>query len=342
MKLFRKEKNIAGKRYYFCGLKIFERKPSPKGEKVYFLGIRLLHKKSNKLNLSLNSINAELNKLKNKLNATIDMSALPKAQGFKRLLQLLNLEIIAEIDRLCRKHNLKYWLSFGSALGAIRHQGYIPWDDDIDICMMHDDWLKFNELAPQEMLPAFKNIILPGDIGRVCMLDFSPTTDQELIDFLHWKIQDKLFFGVDIFPVHWLTDSIDEETAAAKLMEIRTWKENQRNQAKSDIHAHEHIQLEVDKKQSDLIAQAPSKRMFASMHSIHPVARIWHTEDVFPLRETSFEHLSLFIPHRAELLLWLQFGDFWEPIMSHTHISINNLSRREMIKLLTHAKRLGL
>jgi len=272
----------------------------------------------------------------------VDMSTLPKAKGFTRLLQLLNLEIIAEIDRLCRKHNLKYWLSFGSALGAIRHQGYIPWDDDIDLCMLHDDWLKFNEIATREMQPKFINVILPGDIGRVCMQEFSPQTDKELIGFLRWEKQEKLFFGVDIFPVHWLKDDIHEETAAAKLMEIRAWKAAQRSRAKSDIHKHEEIQLEVDKKQLFLIADAPSKHMFASMHSLHPVARIWKTEDVFPLREVPFEHLTLFVPYRAELLLWMQFGNYWEPIMSHTHLSIDKLSRNEMIKLLSHKTRLGI
>lgn len=68
-----------------------------------------------------------------------------------RALQEKELECLKEIDRICRKHQIKYFLSWGSAIGAIRHQGFIPWDDDIDITMMQDDYIRFKEVAKAEM-----------------------------------------------------------------------------------------------------------------------------------------------------------------------------------------------
>ncbi len=53
-----------------------------------------------------------------------------------RELQKCQLEILREIDRVCTKHNLVYCLALGSCLGAVRHGGFIPWDDDIDVCML--------------------------------------------------------------------------------------------------------------------------------------------------------------------------------------------------------------
>lgn len=284
---------------------------------------------------------AQVNKLQGAYEATIDIANLPKARGFLRVLQLLNLEIMMEVDRVCRKHGLRYWLSFGSALGAVRHGGYIPWDDDIDLCMLHSDWIKFNELAKTELNPQFCNIVLPGDIGRMCMTEFAPENDVELMGFLRWSRQEKLMFGVDIFPVHWLRDDMEENEAGACLMKIRADKIRRRKASNKSVAAYRQVQEMADTKEKALCGSEDSKRLFASMHSLHPVPRIWRSEDIFPLREVDFEGKKFFVPKEAELLLWMQFGNFWEPVISHSHLSINQISREEMLKLIKHARRLG-
>ena len=52
----------------------------------------------------------------------------------------MQLDILVSLDGFCRKHGLRYYLTAGTLLGAVRHQGYIPWDDDIDIAMPRDDY----------------------------------------------------------------------------------------------------------------------------------------------------------------------------------------------------------
>ena len=60
-------------------------------------------------------------------------------------------EILDEFVRVCKKHNLKYTLVAGTLLGAKRHSGFIPWDDDVDVGMLREDYEKFLEVAPKEL-----------------------------------------------------------------------------------------------------------------------------------------------------------------------------------------------
>lgn len=65
-----------------------------------------------------------------------------------RELQLVELEILDEFDRICKENNLTYFLSSGTLLGAVRHKGFIPWDDDIDVCMPIKDYRRLCRIAP--------------------------------------------------------------------------------------------------------------------------------------------------------------------------------------------------
>ena len=75
--------------------------------------------------------------LKNKYNP--DGSTLRKAQ--MRMVEMLKF-----IDKLCSDNNIDYWIDYGSLLGAVRHGGFIPWDDDMDIAMTWKDYKKFRKL----------------------------------------------------------------------------------------------------------------------------------------------------------------------------------------------------
>lgn len=72
-----------------------------------------------------------------------------------RKAQLLMLKILKEIHNICVKNNIKYFLSDGTLIGAIRHNGFIPWDDDLDIGMLREDYEKFCSIAQEELPEEF-------------------------------------------------------------------------------------------------------------------------------------------------------------------------------------------
>lgn len=87
-----------------------------------------------------------------------------KGETRLRQCQLVMLRMLKIFDFLCTKHDIKYFLTGGSLLGAIRHHGFIPWDDDLDIGMTRDNYEKFIQYAVPE-LPAdifFQNIDTDG------------------------------------------------------------------------------------------------------------------------------------------------------------------------------------
>lgn len=65
------------------------------------------------------------------------------------------LMVLGEIDRICQKYNIKYYADWGTMLGAIRHGGFIPWDDDMDIGMLRDDYIRFRQAAAKELPKEF-------------------------------------------------------------------------------------------------------------------------------------------------------------------------------------------
>lgn len=81
--------------------------------------------------------------VKDEIN-TLDQEQLTKAKK-------IMVEILVEVDRICTKYEIEYYLADGTLLGAIRHGGFIPWDDDLDISMLRKDYNKFLKVAEKEL-----------------------------------------------------------------------------------------------------------------------------------------------------------------------------------------------
>lgn len=75
-----------------------------------------------------------------------------------------NYRMLDELDRVCRLHGIRYYLAYGGLLGAVRHGDFIPWDDDVDVVMTHEEYAKLREVK-SEFQPPFQ-LVEPDDYGE--------------------------------------------------------------------------------------------------------------------------------------------------------------------------------
>ncbi|MBQ9665536.1 MAG: LicD family protein [Bacteroidaceae bacterium] len=137
-----------------------------------------------------------------------------------RTLQLRILDILLAIDKVCREHGLRYYLAAGTMLGAMRHQGFIPWDDDVDIAMPRKDYDQLMQYGkqwmpqPYEVLCAENNLDYPSDFAKI--IDASTT----LIERAHHSYIGGIY--VDVFPLDSITSDSLKQTI--HLFRYSFWK----------------------------------------------------------------------------------------------------------------------
>lgn len=136
-----------------------------------------------------------------------------------REMQLAELDILIEFDRICRENNLTYSLVGGTLLGAVRHKGFIPWDDDIDIAMARPEYEKLYKLITEnsDVLP--DNLELISDRGENALVPFLKITDKNVtVQSEAGESSDNLW--IDIFPI----DGYPKDDKKA----LKFWKKNLR------------------------------------------------------------------------------------------------------------------
>ena len=123
-------------------------------------------------------------------------------KNYKRKLQLKILDIVKDIDKLCRENNIEYYILYGSALGAIRHKGFIPWDDDFDIGMTYDNYKKFLNVC-EKKLDKNKYYVQTYEKEKNYYLSFAKIRDitTTLIEESNKNIDIIRSVYVDVFPL---------------------------------------------------------------------------------------------------------------------------------------------
>lgn len=223
-------------------------------------------------------------------------------------------EMLLAVDRVCRKHNIPYWLSSGTLLGAVRHGGYIPWDDDLDIELLRPDYEHLMRVLPDE-LPA--DMVLQThetDPGYFFLFAKVRDTHSYLSESNRY---DRIFrhrgIYIDIFPfekaplpLHWI--SCRAHGFTYKIM---------KNPRHSDEEARRRVMRLV---KLNTRFTFPVLRALSALWPTRLVRYGWgvpysdprHLDDIFPLSTVCFEGYDMPAPRDCNAYLTRKFGDYMQ------------------------------
>lgn len=133
-------------------------------------------------------------------------------------LQSTELTILKEFKRICEKYGFRYFLCAGTLLGAVRHQGFIPWDDDVDVSMPYDDYIRFLEIGQKEL--GSKYFLQTSETEKYYDAPFAKIrlTNSTFLDSKFAKRHINHGIWIDIFPMVYTSDAIiDKQRKKLKL-----------------------------------------------------------------------------------------------------------------------------
>ncbi len=270
-------------------------------------------------------------------NTNIKNAPLPPPDSHIRLLQLSNLKLLQIFKDICEKYNIDFYLNFGSLLGAIRHKGFIPWDDDIDVMVIREDYNKLLQILKKEFKDT-KLFYVHGDIIRL--------------------YYDKTPIQLDIFPSDFYQRPVKNETERVEIgkflvnihhkkikmdwNKIYEYKSVITNLSYPEIEKlREQVGPDISKKEASKIHPAIYHGIEKS--SIRKVRSVHDYDWIYPLKTIEFENLLMPIPNKPENLLDYYYGDYmsWPSKISPKHEDIQsrfNIETTRLLREITNGK----
>ncbi|MBC2890320.1 LicD family protein [Gordonibacter massiliensis (ex Traore et al. 2017)] len=247
-----------------------------------------------------------------------------------RRLQLIELDILKRFDAMCKKHGLQYFALYGTVLGAIRHQGFIPWDDDIDIGMPRKDYERLAELVPLEFGSGYS--LLNGQINPrypfMTSRIMKKGTEFRMLSMKNLPCELGIFLDIFCF------DNIPNDVSEQKRMARKCWIVEKmcilRNTPFPNLpyRGFKRVAAYTACGAGSIVMRAlPRKKLHEWMQSsaqrynrqetdyigcpfgLDPFESIYPKSMLFPLRTAQFEDMEIPLPNDAHAMMRQVYGD---------------------------------
>ncbi len=223
-------------------------------------------------------------------------------------------EILVEIDDICNRNKINYWLDLGTLLGAIRHKGFIPWDDDIDITMPRKDYNNFIQIVEKEL--SSKYFLHTNRTDKNCYSDWIKIRDKKsiYIEFgdkeNHVSTNSGIF--VDIFPLDRISiKNIKIFNFLRKAFQINPFKSVFKSVKKRLLHYLLSPTYFFRKKIFKISKNITNSSGDIAIFGVETwVSYNFEHELIYPLKKIEFEGLMFNAPNNCDKILQSYYGDY--------------------------------
>lgn len=244
----------------------------------------------------------------------------------------LMIEILKYIEGMCEQNNLKYFIIGGTLLGAVRHKGFIPWDDDIDIMMSREDHKKLIQLIKNDNNERFG--ILDRSIDPNYPLELSKVIMKDTICILNDElkaVQNECEIFVDVFTLEYFKDEVSRRNRKYVRLFENARKKVVINNLKPSLFR---TGLQVFRVASKIVVPINVIDRFKKRYSVENGAYagfdvsqssdfICRVEDIYPLKQIPFEDVKVWAPNNPDAILKYQYGPNYMELppedKRHTH-----------------------
>ncbi len=242
---------------------------------------------------------------------------MPKAEGSLRFRQNEYVAVLVELKKILDENNILFWLMGGTMVGALRHNGFIPWDDDIDISMMYKDKDKLFELIRQSNTLCIDEVYWCGNTVLRCpRVKFKDTSRIGLVDIFFWETATEEPTG---FKALWRKRNICSAKMNREYQIIKP-KLHYLYNGEPITDSHDAKLLETifnqNRKQCVKMCGTGGSTIYGAIDMWFQAGNwlaVYAKEDVFPMRNVQFEGTSYHSPCSSEKFLTDQYGD-WQAI----------------------------
>ena len=240
--------------------------------------------------------------------------SIPKATGKLRVLQISCIELLTEFDSFCKINNLHYWACCGTLLGAIRHQGFIPWDDDIDLGMMREDIEKLKEVLKSNNKLQLTTVYDHYVHSEQLRLRFRNSENPAFLDIFYFD-----YISTGKQSVYKSHQALREEMVKDMEADItlNDWQStpyiDSINPMSPTIRKYIDAAIEKERELGLIVDKSQAKGIIWSLDNLYPNDRYeWAVplEIMFPLQSSTFENTTCQIPNDPSYLLSGEFGDY--------------------------------